>query len=118
MRPCGEKKVSPRRCGTLVRLTSFSALSDNAVHDSGSITSRSVSHRDSGPALHVVQGAHEKATRGERSIRPLHLPEMHLSAHDQAWTQAVRSRALKSRAPSGNHLPAGFLSTRLLSLTG
>src|SRR5512143_3751684 len=84
-----EKKFRPAVPAPLDRLTRFSTLGDNAPHDDAARTSRPILHRPPGPALHLVQGADEETACGERPVRPLHLPQMRLPAHDQAGSQAV-----------------------------
>lgn len=38
--------------------------------------------------LHLVQSAHAEAPSGRQPVHPLHLPQMHLPAHDEVGTEA------------------------------
>jgi len=88
---------TPRRSGPLDQLTSFSAVGENATHGSCHSTHTEPDSALSRPPrspLHLVPGADEEASRRWQAVRPLHLPEVHLPAHHQTWSETTQPRTL------------------------
>ena len=79
------------------RLTRFSAVGENASHvqcDSNRTKPDSAFSRPSRSPLHLVSAPDEEAPRRRQPVRPLHLPEMRLPAHDQTRPKTTKPRAL------------------------
>ena len=47
-----------------------------------------------GSPLHLVPSADEEASGRWEAVRPLHLPEVRLPAHDPAWPETTQPRTL------------------------
>jgi hypothetical protein len=73
------------------RLTRFAALGDNTNHDCASQRPPDGAPRS---ALHLVPRSNEETPGRRQPVRPLHLSEMRLSAHDQTRTQTGHTQAL------------------------
>ena len=81
----------------LDRLTRFSAVGENAAHGQcHSIKTEpdSALNRPPRSPLHLVPGGDEEASRRRQAVRPLHLPEVRLPAHNQARSETTQPRAL------------------------
>lgn len=63
---------------------------------------RNLLRQSPGAPVHLVQGAHEETTGGQRTVYPLHLSEMHLPAHDASRVPAIRP-------PPGTLMPSSPL---------
>ena len=83
--------------GPLDRLTRFSAVGENDAHGrchSINTNPDSALSRPPRSPLHMVPGADEEASRWRQAVRPLHLPEVRLSAHNQARPETTKPRTL------------------------
>jgi hypothetical protein len=83
-----DKKILPITCSSR-RLTSFLVLEENVRHDSRSQRSNGHDAGSAGSPLHLVQGTHEKAAHRERTIYPLHMPQVHLPTYDETRIQGA-----------------------------
>lgn len=81
----------------LDQLTRFSAVGENTAHDQCHFIYPEPDSAFSCPPrspLHLVPGNDEETPRRWQAIRPLHLPEMCLSAHNQARPKTTQPCAL------------------------
>ena len=84
--------------GPLDQLTRFLAVGENAAHGqrhSIKTEPHSTLSRPPRSPLHLVPGADEEAPRRRQAVRPLHLPEVRLPAHDPARPETTQPRSLK-----------------------
>ena len=98
IREDGENFFSHRGLqGPLDRLTRFSAVGENAAHGrchSIKTNPDSALSRPPRSPLHMVPGADEEASRRRQAVRPLYLPEVRLSAHNQARPKTTQPHTL------------------------
>jgi hypothetical protein len=83
---------------SLDRLTRFLAVGENVAHGRYHSINTELDSTLSRPprsTLHLVPGTDEEASRRWQTVRPLHLPEVHLPAHHKAWSETTQPRALK-----------------------
>ena len=87
----GETFFHRATIGAFDRLTRFSAVGENAAHDD---TPHPSPDGAPGSPLHLVPSADEEASGRWEAVRPLHLPEVRLPAHDPAWPETTQPRTL------------------------
>lgn len=115
IREDGETFFSHRGAqGPLDRLTRFSAVGENAAHGQCHTVKTepdSALCRPPRSPLHVVPGADEEAPRRWQAVRPLHLPEVRLSAHNQAWSETTQPYALAGCGKPFQHSRTSMVRT-------
>lgn len=89
-------------CATVKRWSVDKVLDTRGEYSGHDSRFRNLLRQSPGAPVHLVQGAHEETTGGQRTVYPLHLSEMHLPAHDA-------TRVAASRPPPRTLMPSSPL---------